>query len=72
MFDWPLHMTEKAHLTPKDILDFNAAIAYAIIHFSLKIPYNVSWEKTLVEQSKLMNEKLPDELSDTFIVTGDI
>lgn len=56
-YDWLVHLTEKTWLTVQDIKDLNSAYMYALLKFNVGFSTELSWEKTMIEQSKLLERK---------------
>jgi len=55
MFDWLVHLPTKAWCSKEDIFALNSAFLYAIETFELECPDDISFAKTMIEQSRIMN-----------------
>ena len=56
-YDWMLHITEKTWASDSDISDFNEAFKYALNLYGIETPKGISYEKTVVEQMRLLKQR---------------
>lgn len=55
MLDWLVHLPTKAWCTKEDIFALNSALLYGIEAYGLDIPEDISFMKTMIEQTRILN-----------------
>ncbi len=50
MYDWLVHMPAKAWVSTEDVYALNTALIYALEHFGIDFPKDLSFVQTFIEQ----------------------
>ena len=57
VYDWLVHMPTKAWLSREDIYALNTALIYAMEHFKIKFPKDLSFVETFkIQEDQLKNK----------------